>query len=296
MSEYLEYQNAIEGKTMANKKTFKQAPLPFIGQKRMFLKHVEIVLNKHIDGEGEGWTIVDVFGGSGLLSHTAKRLKPKATVIYNDFDGYAERLNHIDDINRLRQIIFNYLHGIIPKNGRLSKEIKEDIINKINNFKGYKDLNCLASWLLFSGQQVGSVEELFAKDFWNCVRQSDYPTADGYLDGIEVISESFHKLIPRYQNQEKVLLLLDPPYLCTRQESYKQATYFDLIDFLRLINLTKPPYIFFSSTKSEFIRYLNYMQESKTDNWESFDGYERIVVKASASKDGIYEDNMIYKF
>ena len=281
---------------MANKKTFKQAPLPFIGQKRMFLKHVEIVLNKHIDGEGEGWTIVDVFGGSGLLSHTAKQLKPKATVIYNDFDGYAERLNHIDDINRLRQMIFNYLHGIIPKNGRLSKEIKAEIINKINDFKGYKDINCLASWLLFSGQQVGSIEALFAKDFWNCVRQSDYPTAEGYLDGIEVISESFHKLIPRYQNQEKVLLLLDPPYLCTRQESYKQATYFDLIDFLRLINLTKPPYIFFSSTKSEFIRYLDYIQESKTDNWESFEGYERIVVKASTSKDGIYEDNMIYKF
>ncbi|OOF50918.1 hypothetical protein BKK54_04270 [Rodentibacter genomosp. 1] len=281
---------------MANKKTFKQAPLPFIGQKRMFLKHVEIVLNKHIDGEGEGWTIVDVFGGSGLLSHTAKQLKPKATVIYNDFDGYTERLNHIDDINRLRQIIFNYLHGIIPKNGRLSKEIKAEIINKINNFNGYKDLNCLASWLLFSGQQVGSVEALFAKDFWNCVRQSDYPTAEGYLDGIEVISESFHKLIPRYQNQEKVLLLLDPPYLCTRQESYKQATYFDLIDFLRLINLTKPPYIFFSSTKSEFIRYLNYMQESKINNWETFEGYERITVKASTSKDGVYEDNMIYKF
>ena len=288
---------------MTNKQTnkqsitqFKQAPLPFVGQKRMFLKHVEAVLNKHIDGEGDGWTIVDVFGGSGLLSHTAKRLKPKATVIYNDFDGYAERLKQIDDINRLRQIIFNYLHGIIPKNGRLSKEIKAEIINKINNFQGYKDLNCLASWLLFSGQQVGSFEALFTKDFWNCVRQSDYPTAEGYLDGIEIVSESFHKLIPRYQNQEKVLLLLDPPYLCTRQESYKQATYFDLIDFLRLINLTKPPYIFFSSTKSEFIRYLDYMQESKTDNWQAFEDYERIVVKASASKDGIYEDNMIYKF
>ena len=270
--------------------------MPFIGQKRMFLKHVKTVLDKHIDGEGEGWTIVDVFGSSGLLSHTAKQLKPKATVIYNDFDGYTERLKHIDDINRLRQIIFNHLHGIVPKNGRLSKEVKAEIINKINNFKGYKDLNCLASWLLFSGQQVGSFEALFAKDFWNCVRQSDYLTADGYLDGIEIVSESFHKLIPRYQIQEKVLLLLDPPYLCTHQESYKQSTYFDLIDFLRLINLTKPPYIFFSSTKSEFIRYLDYMQESKTDNWQAFEGYERIVVKASASKDGIYEDNMIYKF
>ena len=125
--------------------------------------------------------------------------------------------------------------------------------------------------------------------FWHFVAVS-------YLDGIEIVSESFHKIIPRYQNQEKVLLLLDPPYLCTRQESYKQAIYFDLIDFLRLVNLTKPPYIFFSSTKSEFIRYLDYMQESKTDNWKAFENYERIVVKASTSKGGIYEDNMIYKF
>ena len=46
-----------------------------------------------------------------LLSHTAKQLKP--TVIYNDFDGYTEWLKHIDDTNQLRQIIFNYLHGII---------------------------------------------------------------------------------------------------------------------------------------------------------------------------------------
>ena len=127
--------------------------MPFIGQKRMFLKHVKTVLDKHIDGEGESWTIVDVFGGSGLLSHTAKQLKPKATGIYNDFDGYTERLKHIDDINRLRQILFNYLHGIVPKNGRLSKEIRAEIINKINNFKGYKDLNCLASCYYFQGNK-----------------------------------------------------------------------------------------------------------------------------------------------
>ncbi|MFW9314226.1 s-adenosyl-L-methionine-dependent methyltransferase, partial [Glaesserella parasuis] len=42
------------------------------GQKRMFLKHFSQILNDNIDGNGEGWTIVDVFGGSGLLSHTAK--------------------------------------------------------------------------------------------------------------------------------------------------------------------------------------------------------------------------------
>lgn len=37
---------------MANQTKFKQAPLPFIGQKRMFLRYVESVLNEHIDGEG----------------------------------------------------------------------------------------------------------------------------------------------------------------------------------------------------------------------------------------------------
>lgn len=79
---------------------YKAAPLPFIGQKRMMIRHVEKILNQQITGDGEGWTIVDVFGGSGLLAHVAKALKPQATVINNDFDDYAQRLSHIDDTNR----------------------------------------------------------------------------------------------------------------------------------------------------------------------------------------------------
>ncbi|AKO40835.1 hypothetical protein RZ64_02065 [[Haemophilus] ducreyi] len=48
-----------------------------------------------------------------------------------------------------------------------------------------------------------------------------------------------------------MLLVLDPPYLCARQESYKQAHYFDLIDFLlRFIHLVEPPYIFSAQQKA----------------------------------------------
>ena len=72
----------------------------------MFLNHFKAILNEQIQGNGEGWTIIDTFGGSGLLSHVAKQLKPKARVIYNDFDGYAERLAHIDDINALRAQLY----------------------------------------------------------------------------------------------------------------------------------------------------------------------------------------------
>lgn len=57
-------------------KIYNKAPLPFVGQKRMFLKAFRTVLD-NIPNDGKGWTIVDVFGGSGLLAHTAKHINQK---------------------------------------------------------------------------------------------------------------------------------------------------------------------------------------------------------------------------
>ena len=48
------------------------APLPFVGQKRMFAKEFIKVLEQF----PEDTVFVDLFGGSGLLSHIAKRSKP----------------------------------------------------------------------------------------------------------------------------------------------------------------------------------------------------------------------------
>lgn len=231
-----------------------------------------------------------------MLSHAAKQLKPRARVIYNDFDGYAERIKHINDINRLRAQIATLLAGV-PRQKRVTdKALKSQIIDTIKAFDGYVDLASLASWLLFSGNQVNSFEELCKKDFWHCVRASDYPSVDGYLDGVEVVSESFHTLLPRFTADPQAVFVLDPPYLCTKQESYKQAHYFDLIDFLRLINITRPPYIFFSSTKSEFVRFIEYMQQDKVDNWQAFDGAQRVAINAAIRGGCEYEDNMMYKF
>ena len=273
---------------------FSQAPLPFVGQKRLFLTYFKSVLNEMIANNGEGWTIVDAFGGSGLLSHTAKQLKPQARVIYNDFDGYAEWLKHIDDINHLRQQLSDLLADY-PRRKRLDIAMRHKIIDVIESFDGYKDPHILCAWLLFSGQQVKSVDELYRHGFYNCVRQSDYPTADGYLDGIEVVHESFSTLLPQFSDDKRVIFVLDPPYLCTHQASYKQDGYFDLINFLELIRLARPPYIFFSSTKSEFVRFVDWLITTKGDNWQSFVDYHRIVVQTSTSYSGKYEDNLIYK-
>lgn len=203
---------------------------------------------------------------------------------------------HIDDINQLSAELYSVVGNATSKNKRMTKDCKAECIRIIQNFKVYKDLNCLASWLLFSGQQVTTLDDLFQHNFWHCIRQSDYPKADGYLDGVEIVKESFHTLLPKFSDDPKALFVLDPPYLCTRQESYKQATYFYLIDFLRLVNITRPPYVFFSSTKSEFVRFIEYIQEDQVDNWQAFDYAKRITVNAKLNYQVAYEDNLVYKF
>lgn len=79
------------------RKQYLSAPLPFVGQKRMFAREFIKVLKQY----PEDTVFVDLFGGSGLLSHIAKCQKPSATVIYNDFDGYRNRLQHIPQTNHL---------------------------------------------------------------------------------------------------------------------------------------------------------------------------------------------------
>ena len=116
----------------------KQAPLPFTGQKRQFLKQFTQVLDQHIDNDGQGWTIVDVFGGSGLLSHAAKQAKPQAEIIYNDFDNYSNRLLAIGDTNRLRQKLITLLKDI-PKLQPLTNDLKQQVIETINGIQ-YLDM------------------------------------------------------------------------------------------------------------------------------------------------------------
>lgn len=93
------------------------APLPFVGQKRMFAR--EFI--KVVDLFPDGTTFVDLFGGSGLLSHIAKRRKPKATVVYNDFDGYRHRLANIPRTNDLIADLRKMVDGVVPRHRSIPK-------------------------------------------------------------------------------------------------------------------------------------------------------------------------------
>lgn len=280
---------------METTKIYHQAPLPFVGQKRNFIRHFREVLQQNIENDGQGWTIIDVFGGSGLLAHNAKRLKPQATVIYNDFDGYAQRLQYINDTNRLRQQIIDCMKHL-PVKKRIPTALKEQILDIICQFDGFVDIRCLNSWLLFSGKQVSSFDELAKCELYNRVRLSDYKVADGYLNGLNIINEDFRTLLPKYSAQEKTLFLLDPPYLCTQQQAYALADYFGMTNFLELMTMVRPPYIFFSSTRSELLDYMKYIEKYDAQTWERVGGFETISIQATLNPYSTYEDNMLYRF
>lgn len=275
--------------------TFYQAPLPFTGQKRRFLTAFKQVLNQCIADDGTDWAIIDVFGGSGLLAHTAKRCKPAARVIYNDFDSYTMRLQNINDTNRLRQIIFD-LTKHIPRNQKLPENVQKQVQAALKSFDGYIDLHSVASWLLFSGRQTTDLHDLLHNHtYYNGVRISDYPQADGYLDGLEITSQSYADLLPEFIGRDKVLFLFDPPYVCTAQGAYRNETYFGMVEFLKLMRLVQPPFVFFSSTRSEFLDYLDLVIGSKLEGWERFVGYRKINVQVHLNKTAQYEDNLVYK-
>lgn len=102
---------------MKKEKTYSRAPLPFVGQKRMFVSEFKKIL-KHFDDKT---IFVDLFGGSGLLSHITKRERPDAVVIYNDHDNYRERLENIDRTNTLLRDLRKIV-GIYPAIRRLPEK------------------------------------------------------------------------------------------------------------------------------------------------------------------------------
>ena len=128
------------------RKQYLSAPLPFQGQKRMFAKEYIKVLQQFPDGT----TFVDLFGGSGLLSHIAKYQKPNSTVVYNDFDGYRIRLERISQTNKLLEELRTIVD--IPRSKPILGEARERMlacIRKHEHKYGYVDYITLSASRLF---------------------------------------------------------------------------------------------------------------------------------------------------
>ena len=96
------------------------------------------IFKEALNGFSPTATYVDLFGGSGLLSHTVKQYYPDANVIYNDFDNYSQRLDNVEKTNNiigdLREILKDY-----PDAKRIVGDVRYQVIDRLKQEKGFVD-------------------------------------------------------------------------------------------------------------------------------------------------------------
>lgn len=241
------------------KKTYSTPPLPFRGNKRYFVKKFREVLSDLRDIE----VVVDLFGGSGLLSRSAKDVLPHARVIYNDFDNYTQRLENIERTNEILDLIRPFVEGVETLK-RFPDEKRKKILDVLSEQegKGFVDYITLASGLLYSGQFATTLEQLSKHPFYNSLRSAPI-SAEGYLDGLEVTCKDFRELFEEFKDKGNVLFILDPPYLQTDLDSYHNSDFWTLgetLDVVRMMMGSK--FIFFTSDKSDIPELLDWLSEN----------------------------------
>lgn len=194
-------------------KLYRKSPLPFLGQKYRQLKYIDAALPKIAQGE----KVVDLFGGSGLLSHYIKRKRPDLHVIYNDFDGFAQRLHVINKTNKHLAHIATLITA--EHDQRLNELDKAVVIEYLEQQMtyGFVDLVTIASCIQFGGKNSGTLEQLRKNSMYNKLRKRPYRPAPTYLDGLQVVSDCALSLIG--QNKGSVFIV-DPPYLGTHDAPY----------------------------------------------------------------------------
>ena len=272
------------------RKMYLSAPLPFVGQKRMFAKEFIKVLGQFPDST----VFVDLFGGSGLLSHITKCVRSDATVVYNDFDNYRCRLVNIPATNVLLSDLRRIAEGE-PRNKRITGEVRNKMFARIEREEkehGYVDYITISASLLFAMKYVTSLEGMKKEAIYNRIRQTDYPEAKDYLEGLTITSEDYKEVFKRYKDVPGVVFLVDPPYLSTEVGTYKM--FWRLADYLDVLTVLKGhSFVYFTSNKSSILELCDWMDRNPFVG-SPFKECRKVEFSASVNYQAKYTDMMLY--
>lgn len=273
------------------RKLYLSAPLPFVGQKRMFAKEFIKVLEQY----PEDAVFVDLFGGSGLLSHITKCQKPNATVVYNDFDDYRHRLANIPRTNLLLADLRTIV-GDMPKHCCIKGEKRDNIFARLEQEEreyGYIDFITISSALMFSMKYKLSIPEMKKEALYNNIRKADYPLSTDYLEGLDIVSADYKEVYERYKNRPNVVFLVDPPYLSTEVGTYKM--YWKMSDYLDVLTVLRDKdFIYFTSNKSSIIELCEWIGANKNIG-NPFEECRKVEFNATMNYNAKYTDIMLYK-
>lgn len=242
-------------------------PLTFQGNKKQWRNEIVDVINKIND---DSVVYVDMFGGSGIISHWIKYLKPDATVIYNDHDFYINRLEKINQTNEILRRIRELVKDV-SYYSKISAELKREIIKVIEEYDD-PDLPTINQYLLFSQGRcaLGDFETLCKSTFYNRINKSDLKVVNvaQYLKGLIIEHKDWKELykdVKEKYKDKKILFILDPPYIYTDKSGYDQSNhYWKLKDSIQIIKILSENdyWLFFNSDKSGFDEVIEALNEA----------------------------------
>lgn len=270
-------------------KIYNSAPLPFMGQKRRFVNQFREALHEF----SSATTFIDLFGGSGLLSHITARERPDARVIYNDFDDYHLRIENVERTNAILAEIREILASI-PRMAKVPADAKTQIVALLEEREqtGFVDYITISSSILFSANYANDLEILRKCTLYNNTKQAPY-ACDCYLEGLEIVKLDYRELFDLYKNTPGVVFLVDPPYLSTEVGVYK--CYWRLHDYLDVLKVIDgQPYIYFTSNKSHIVELIDWLQ-SNSIHGNPFVGATRRECHAQLHHNAEYTDIMLYR-
>lgn len=266
------------------------APLPFVGQKRMFAKHFIEAVRQY----PAGTVFVDLFGGSGLLSHITKHIHPASRVIYNDFDNYRRRIEEIPRTNALLDRI-RPIASRFPRHKPVTGEAREEIFRLLEQEEretGYLDFITLSSSLMFSMKYKMSIPEMRRETLYNNVRKTGYAECPDYLAGLEIESCDYRELFERFRNMPGVVFLVDPPYLSTEVGTYRMS--WRLADYLDVLSvLSGHDFVYFTSDKSSLVELCEWMGRNPSLG-NPFERCRRREFDATMNYNARYTDIMLF--
>jgi len=238
------------------KNNYIQAPLPFQGQKRNMIKEIQTFAQQ----QPPDTIFVDLFGGSGLVSHTIKTVMPESRVIFNDFDNYSQRLKNINTTNKilseLRTITTN-----TPKNTKLSETVRNEVIHVLKTYENngfFVDYITISSNICHTLHYTTNLIQTQKERLYNRIVQKTY-NATNYLKGVETVCSDYNALFHTYKDNPRFLFIFDPPYLQTSERGYYNKKMWSLKDYLNVLTcLVNIRFCYFTSSKSDIIELIKW--------------------------------------
>lgn len=231
-------------------------PLIYMGNKRGMVGYILDVLGikqkdlgnltasdvKQLD---EVTNVVDLFGGSGLMSNLSKKFFPNAKITYNELDPQV--LKAIEKAQTDPKVISRFVSEIALW---LNKNPEADWLGHFNTvYKNDADFAITARFIEALGGRTGEITALKLRSLLKAI-----PNFAKTLKGVTTTNEDALDILDRYiaNGTSKDFLWVDPPYLWSTGYAVgapfeRSEGFMKLIDKLSALNKKGVKFVFFNN-------------------------------------------------